>query len=81
MLKKVEIVINDWDPLDLFPYAPKDEYKLEIKELVAYLENEKMCSADKLGKKIYELFLRTLGSDVFTKTTENCIEVAQKILS
>lgn len=81
MLEKVEIAINEWDPLGLFPYAPKDEYKLEIKELVAYLENEKLCSDYKLGKKIYDLFLRTLGSDVFTQNIESYIGIAQKILS
>lgn len=80
MLEKVEMIINEWDPLGLFPYAPKDEYRLEVKELVTYLENEKICSIEKLGKKIYELFLRTLEKDVFTKTIENCMEIAQKIL-
>jgi len=23
-------IINEWDPIDLFPFAPQDEYKKEI---------------------------------------------------
>ncbi|EAD2627645.1 TPA: DUF1871 domain-containing protein, partial [Listeria monocytogenes] len=26
MYEKVEKIINDWDPIELFPLAPKDEY-------------------------------------------------------
>ncbi|EAC3021772.1 DUF1871 domain-containing protein, partial [Listeria monocytogenes] len=25
MYEKVEKIINDWDPIELFPLAPKDE--------------------------------------------------------
>lgn len=34
MYKKIEKVINDWDPMGLFPHAPEDEYSLEIKLLM-----------------------------------------------
>lgn len=81
MLEKVRNAINEWDPLELFPYAPKDEYSLEIKELVRFLENTQNCSIDYLGNKIYELFLRTLGTDVFNQSVEDCLEVAKKILN
>ncbi|EAD8591252.1 DUF1871 domain-containing protein, partial [Listeria monocytogenes] len=30
MYEKVEKIINDWDPIELFPLAPKDEYSQEI---------------------------------------------------
>jgi len=80
MLEIVTNAINAWDPLELFPYAPKDEYSLEIKELVEFLENAQNYSVDRLGNKIYELFLRTLGSDVFNRSIEDCILVAREIL-
>lgn len=79
--EKVTQAVNDWDPLELFPYAPKDEYQDEIEELVYFLEKRDPCSADDLALKIYELFSRTLGRDVFTQTLDDCRQVAINILS
>lgn len=28
----VRKIINEWDPYSLFPYAPENEYELEIKK-------------------------------------------------
>ena len=81
MIEKVTQVINEWDPLGLFPYAPKDEYDLEIKELVKFLENCENCSVDYLGNIIYKLFSSTLGDDIFIQSLEECIEIAKKILT
>ncbi|EAC2694899.1 DUF1871 domain-containing protein, partial [Listeria monocytogenes] len=33
MYEKVEKIINDWDPIELFPLAPKDEYSQEINKI------------------------------------------------
>ncbi|MCV80051.1 DUF1871 domain-containing protein, partial [Listeria monocytogenes] len=34
MYEKVEKIINDWDPIELFPLAPKDEYSQEINKII-----------------------------------------------
>lgn len=81
LYEKVNEAITEWDPLDVFPFAPKDEYNLEVNELVSFLQKTENCSNNLLGKKIYEMFLRTLGEDVFAYTVEDCNEIAIKILS
>ncbi len=81
MLNKITDIINEWAPIDVFPYAPKDEYINEINELVAYIESVKNCSVDTLGNKIYELFIRTLGDDVFMQSIDDCGDIAKKILA
>ncbi|MFL0266524.1 hypothetical protein [Candidatus Clostridium radicumherbarum] len=34
MKQKVTEIINSWDPIDLFPYSPKDEYEVEMNVIV-----------------------------------------------
>lgn len=80
MLDKIRFIINEWDPLEIFPYAPADEYNLEIVEILEFLEKSKDISVTSLGNQIYIIFLKTLGKDVFNKSIKECIEVAQKIL-
>ena len=41
--KKYEVsclqqIINEWDPIGLFPIAPKDEYVEEIRKIEEYIE-------------------------------------------
>ena len=80
MLDKIRFIINEWDPLGIFPYVPADEYNLEIVEILEFLEKSKDISVTSLGNQIYIIFLKTLGKDVFNKSIKECIEVAQKIL-
>ncbi|HCJ4337990.1 TPA: DUF1871 domain-containing protein, partial [Listeria innocua] len=43
MYEKVEKIINDWDPIELFPLAPKDEYSQEINKIISIvIENPKI---------------------------------------
>lgn len=80
MIDKVTKVINDWDPLDLFPYAPKDEYSLEIAKILHFLEKKENHDENILGEEIYKIFLKTLGNDLFKENVEKCFELARKIL-
>ena len=80
MLNRIKFVINEWDPIEVFPYAPNDEYNLEIIEILEFLKKNENVSADFLGNKIYDIFLKTLGGDVFKKSLRECIEVARRIL-
>lgn len=29
----VKKIIDEWDPINLFPYAPEDEYEEEVKQI------------------------------------------------
>lgn len=33
----VRKIINEWDPYSLFPYAPENEYELEIKKIESFV--------------------------------------------
>jgi len=81
MIKQIENIINEWDPLDLFPLAPLDEYSIEIKKIVNYLENIKEYSVGELAEKIHEIFTEMFGQENFTKSLSECTEISKKILS
>lgn len=74
-------IINQWDPVDLFPHAPQDEYELEIKEVIKIINSGETLTSAMLGQQIYELFLRTLGSNVFLCSVDECHKIAEKILN
>ena len=74
--KKILNVINRWDPLELFPIAPEDEYCEEIKKIQKYIENSNELSTEKLAVKINEIF----GEDDFSKSLEECRAVANQML-
>jgi hypothetical protein len=80
MLSKVTKAVNEFDPLDLLPYAPPDEYDSEIKEISSFLENNNECNLDILSYKIFDIFKKTLGDEIFDKSIEDCYQVARKIL-
>jgi hypothetical protein len=78
MKEKVAKIINDWDPIDLFPYAPKDEYEVEI-DMINKLLNES-TDLEHLANNINTVFTRRFGDDVFTKKYNECFNIAKKIL-
>ena len=80
MISSISKIINDFDPLDLIPFAPQDEYCDEIKEIGDFIQSNLNCDVDTLAQQIYKIFLSHLGSNVFTKSIEECRDVAQKIL-
>lgn len=74
----VEEVINRWDPVHLFPSAPKDEYSLEIKEIVKYFQSSNDIKVDELAQEIKRIFNYTFGADIVIEKNEK--EVANEIL-
>ena len=77
--KKILNVINRWDPLELFPIAPEDEYCEEIKKIQKYIENSNELSTEKLAVKINEIFIQSFGEDDFSKSLEECRAVANQM--
>ncbi|MBR1770656.1 MAG: DUF1871 family protein [Lachnospiraceae bacterium] len=75
----IKKVIDEWDPIDLFPFAPDNEYEVEIADVEALVDFG--CDADELAEGIYRIFMKAFGADVFRKTESECAEIAKKILA
>lgn len=73
-------IINEWDPIRLFPMAPQDEYEGEIAQIHDLLRKEKM-SLERIEEGIEEIFIKAFGEDLFYGFTskEKCKEVARKL--
>jgi hypothetical protein len=74
----VKQIIDNWDPMGLFPWAPDDEYHSEIEEIEKILEytNE----LNDLSVNIHSIFNKYFGN-VFTGSINDCEIVAKKILA
>ncbi|EAE3304073.1 DUF1871 family protein, partial [Listeria monocytogenes] len=57
MYEKVEKIINDWDPIELFPLAPKDEYSQEINKIISIVQENPNIDMNVLGKGIRKIFI------------------------
>ncbi|GGC92573.1 DUF1871 family protein [Enterococcus wangshanyuanii] len=79
MYDKVEKIINEWDPIDLFPMAPKDEYSQEIKQVVNVLKKKERLSAENLANTLKLIFVESFGDDMFFRDNE--LDIANKLLN
>jgi hypothetical protein len=70
-------IINDWDPINLFPCAPNDEYNPKIVEIEGLLKNSSEISD--ISVAIYSVFRKYFGN-VFKKSVNDCDYIAKKIL-
>lgn len=77
----IKTIIDNWDPIGLFPDAPDDEYDSEILMVQQYIKDcNGMIDQDKLGEKIKEIFETQFGSDVFAYVVDYCPVIAEIIL-
>ncbi|WP_187377755.1 DUF1871 family protein [Paenibacillus senegalimassiliensis] len=74
----MEQIINEWDPMSLFPHFPENEYRTEIEKI--YNSYNKSCDKESLGKLIYKVFVDEFGDDVFKFDEKKCTEIASLIL-
>lgn len=79
-MEKITKIINDWDPIGVFPMAPKDEYVNEIKKIYEYVYSNQNLQTRTLAEAINKIFVETFGADVYDENLEQCILVAEKIL-
>lgn len=73
----IEKIINEWDPISLFPLAPADEYHYEInlvRQAVSCCLN-----ANELGDELFRIFSNSFG-DLFVKTKQECFNIANELL-
>ena len=80
-MEKIMEIINEWDPAELFPMAPKDEYIIEIKMIYEYLCEAPKVQNRQLAEEIHEIFIRRFGNDVYASDINQCISVAEQIIS
>lgn len=76
----IQHIINEWDPIDLFPMAPENEYEDEIAQICNLL-NEESLSIERIEERIEKIFTKSFGEDVFCSFTSKCKcrEVAEKL--
>ncbi|HBL8351046.1 TPA: DUF1871 family protein, partial [Listeria monocytogenes] len=67
MYEKVEKIINDWDPIELFPLAPKDEYSQEINKIISIVQENPNIDMNVLGKGIRKIFIDSFGENLIFK--------------
>lgn len=75
---KIKKVIDNWDPIGLFPFCPPDEYSGEINEIFSIV-NIGIKSSEELGKIIFNVFKKYFD-ELFTKNEKDCITVAETII-
>lgn len=68
--------IDNWDPIDLLSHAPPDEYDIESREILLKFQR----SLEQNGMIIYEVFSKAFGT-TFTKSVEECICIAKKMMN
>lgn len=75
LLTCVQAILNDWDPMSLFPAAPPDEYEAEAKAVAARVA---ACQSEvDVQVCLYEVFARAFGE--IAPKWEECREAAGRI--
>ncbi|MDO7786534.1 DUF1871 family protein [Desulforamulus aquiferis] len=72
--KIVTKLINGWDPANLFPSAPHDEYELEVSRIIASLR--RVNNYLDLAKEIQVVFNKAFDWEL---TIDNCTSIAKEI--
>lgn len=79
-MKSIDGIINEWDPIDLFPLAPLDEYIREIEMIEKTLSISSKITEEQLAVEVHSIFVKRFGNDVFIKDLRECKGIAVKIL-
>ena len=79
-METITKIINEWDPIGLFPMAPKNEYVIEIKKIYEYILKDQNIQTRTFAEVINKIFVQAFGADVYDENIDQCILVAEKIL-
>ena len=66
--ERIKKIIDEWDPIDLLPFAPPDEYDYEINKIYSVIEDKVNIEHQYLSEIIYNVFKKTFGEDVFLES-------------
>jgi len=75
----IKQAIDKWDPIDLLPFAPPDEYDPETKKIYNIIKDLDNIDVNYLGQIIFDIFVNSFGNDIFLKTLDECNIVANDI--
>ena len=78
IFKNIKPIIDNWDPIDLLPYSPNDEYDNETSRIANQVEGK---SADELAQIVFDVFSSSFNHGVFQKSLNKCRMIALKILT
>ncbi len=73
-------IINDWDPVGIIAFSPRDEYLSEINKIEKYLQACEKADVQSLANEIKGIFTDSFGVNVFTRQIDECENIAKKIL-
>lgn len=79
-MERITQIINNWDPIGVFPMAPKDEYINEIKKINEFVCANYGLQVHILAQEINKIFTETFGTDVYDENLEQCTIIAKEIL-
>ncbi|WP_046227617.1 DUF1871 family protein [Paenibacillus dauci] len=77
MTKKITLIINDWNPIEIYPLLDI-EYDSEVKQIYELLTLND--TKYELAEKIYQVFEKNFGK-LFQNTLIECEVIAEKILN
>lgn len=77
--EKITMILNEWDPIELFPFAPQDEYEKEVNTVVSSIEKLQNIKIESLSNIIFSTYFNSFG-DEFDKSNKECEEIATKII-
>lgn len=79
-MEMIRDIINEWDPICLFPMAPENEYEDEINQIYNLLNGGNL-SIERIEESIEKIFIKSFGEDLFYSFTSKCKcrEVAEKL--
>lgn len=75
--EKIEDIIHKWDPLEVFPFAPKDEYENEINKITKLVND--FQSTEELAVAIEKIFFDSFGAEIINVPKEVYISLADNI--
>jgi len=75
----IKDVINEWDPLNLFPYAPDNEYENEILLIEKFIQLNEV-NVENITEVIILVFTKSFGNDLFKHKKIECHFIAKKIM-
>ncbi len=77
---KVLEIINEWDPIGLFPLAPKNEYASYAIEISEFISTNQSVTSYELSLFIDEMFITSFGDAYNSFNTVNSSIISNKIL-
>ncbi|WP_068786941.1 DUF1871 family protein [Paenibacillus phocaensis] len=76
MGNKIIKIINEWNPVEIYPLL-EDEYYFESKKIVEAMG--KLNLIEELADEVFSIFKNSFGKE-FTKSIEECKVIAEKMI-